>query len=215
MPVYRYVSPGHNVVDHVSEMGHVEIEADGVPGFVLGTVRAVFGAPTSQGLDRGAFNDEFGGRPNGPPTTKGSVIYEDLQQELHVNSAALTDDVTFVLVESVRMPCRGHLGDLATDGDSNECGAGDIQMIHQRYDIVGLRLETIVAIARWRGLSVATQVKGQDAEILRQSRSLAIPQFLAGGQGMTKDQPFALRWRRQIVQMRLRSAGPKRDPRCG
>ena len=36
-------------------------------------------------------------------------------------------------------------------------------------------------------LSVTTQVKGHDAEILRQSRSLTIPQVLAGGQGVAQD----------------------------
>jgi hypothetical protein len=71
--------------------------------------------------------------------------------------------------------CGGRLCDLATDRDSNERGTGDIQMVHQRYDIVRLRLETIVATAWWRGFSVATQVKGQNPEMLRQGCSLAIP----------------------------------------
>jgi len=58
------------------------------------------------------------------------------------------------------MTCSGHLGDLAPDGDSNERHARDIEVVHQRSHIVRLRLKTIVAIARWWGLSVPTQVKG-------------------------------------------------------
>ena len=96
-PAYRYVSPNHAVVDHVSESGRVEIQLDAIPGFTLGAVRAVLGAPTSGGLNRGAINDEFGGPSHFLPTTKGSLVYEDLYQEMHVDSAALRDDVTFAV----------------------------------------------------------------------------------------------------------------------